>query len=330
MRVFLRCLSAVSSNTGKAGLQKPFAKAMIMIKVMTMIQKPTAIILAFLCATGLGYAEEIVLTGSDAFIAMQKTTCGTTEPGLTRYGIFEGRGYSRIPGEKDRHLFNVLGINVRHCSVKKQAQRGRSYRSVSREIMVYMDPETGAVLDQWLNPWTGKEVAVIHVANDPVNMRDYRYELDEAGNASYEMKVQRYGEVAVRSSEIPLFYKNPLGGGYQHYVGGMYHAMEIFNSFYDAEKLLDAKKKSVGESHLGWSRIAQWLPWLEMGDRPGVMIFNASGFSTFDKNRIPEKLMHILQERYPLYLTPPPLNDNRPNETSWTVFKRHLESQKEN
>jgi len=31
-----------------------------------------------------------------------------------------------------------------------------------------------------------------------------------------------------------------------------------------------------------------------------------------------------LKNRYPSYLEPPPLNDERPNETSWTVFKKKL------
>ena len=30
----------------------------------------------------------------------------------------------------------------------------------------------------------------------------------------------------------------------------------------------------------------------------------------------------ILKERYPQYLAPPPLTDDRPNETSWEVFKK--------
>ena len=35
--------------------------------------------------------------------------------------------------------------------------------------------------------------------------------------------------------------------------------------------------------------------------------------------------MTILRERYPLYQTPPPLDDKRPNETSWTVFKKYID-----
>lgn len=280
-------------------------------------------VLLALCSGQL-WAEDVTLSGSDAFIASQKTTCGTTEQGKTRYGVFEGRAYSRVPGEKDRHLFNLIGINVRHCSVVDDDIRGKGFRSVSREIMMYLHPDTGEVLDTWENPWTGETVEVIHVANDPVNMRAYRYEKNEEGEMGSSMRLRTYGKVTARSSEIPLFYKNPLGGDYQKYVGGTYHAMEIFNSFYDTDKIMNSRTKSIGQSHLAWARVAKWLPWLEMGDKPGVMVFNATGFSTFDKKLIPSKLQTILTERYPLYQTPPPLDDDRPNETSWTVFKKHL------
>ena len=277
-------------------------------------------------ACSVACAEDITLTGRDAFLASQKMTCGTTEEGRIRYGVFEGRAWSRVPGEKDRHLFSVIGINIRHCNVVEDAARGDGFRSVSREIMVYLDPDSGEIIDTWDNPWTGDTVDVIHVANDPVNMRAVRYERDERGAATDEVALRLYGDVAARSSEIPLFYKNPLGGEYQNYVGGTYHAMEIFNSFYDAKPLLDAAATSIGESHLGWVRVAKWLPWLEMGDRPGWMIFNASGFSTFDRDRVPDTLVNILDERYPSYWTPPALDDSRSNETSWTVFKRYIDA----
>ena len=278
---------------------------------------------------GVAAAENITLTGTDAFLATQKTICGTTEQGQPRYGVFEGRTYSRVPGEKDRHLFNVLGINVRHCMNLEDDVRGRGFRSFGREIMVYMDPETNEIIDTWENPWSGEEVEVMHVANDPVNLRAPMYERDENGEATMTANFRHYGEVVARSSEIPLFYTNPLGGEYQPYIGGTYHAMEIFNSFYNAEKLLDNDTASIGQSHLGWSRVAKWLPWFKMGDRAGVMVFNASGFSTFDKSKVPARLVEILDERYPLYWEPPELGDNRPNETSWTVFKKMVDSRQD-
>ena len=269
-------------------------------------------------------AEEVTLEGRDAFIYSQKTSCGTTEAGKTRYGIFEGRAYSRVPGEKDRHLFNLLGINVRQCSTHTDDVRGNGYRSVSREIMVYLDKDSGEMLDTWANPWTGQDNEILHVANDPVSMRAIRWEKDEDGNSTARATLRQYGDMVAASFEVPLFYPNPLGGDYQQYVGGTYHAMEIFNTFYETSKALDANVTDIGESRLAWSRVAQWLPMLEMGSKPGLMVFNATGFSTFDKSLIPAKLANIFDAHYPLYWTPPPADDKRPNETSWTVFKKHI------
>jgi len=268
-------------------------------------------------------AEDAVFTGRQAYEISRKSTCGTLEDAVPRFGIFEGRAYSRVPGEKDRHLFNLLGINTRQCGSVKDDARGNGYRSVSREIMMYLDPETNEIIDEWENPFTGHTVTVVHVANDPVNMRAPSYEKNADGSKR-KTTLRRYGDMLVSSSEVPLYYDNPLGSSYQNYVGGHYHAMEMFNTFYDAQEM--ANKSSLTISRLAWSRVAQWLPWMEMGSKSGIMIFNATGFSTFDRDEIPAPLMAILEDRYPDYLTPPPTNDPRPNETSWTVFRKYIES----
>ena len=270
-------------------------------------------------------AQVTEVEGLEAMIIRMKSTCGTTEEGMTRYGMFEGRAYSRVPGEKDKHLFNVLGINTRQCNMEDDPVRGKGFRSISREIMLYLDPETNEIMDVWENPWSGAKVEVVHVANDPVNMRGIAWEKDKEGNSTAKTKYRKYGDIAVTSYEIPLFYDNPLGSDYQVYVGGAYHAMEIFNTYYDANEFTDPKVKSLGQSNIGWSRVAQWLPWMQMGDKAGVMIFNATGYSTFDEKEIWPALQKALNDRYPLYKPPPPLDDTRPNETSWTVFKKHME-----
>ena len=95
-------------------------------------------------------------------------------------------------------------------------------------------------------------------------------------------------------------------------------------AIFDADEMVNGD--SITMSRLAWARISQWLPWMEMGSRPGLLIVNATGYSTFDLEDLPDSLISALKERYPLYLTAPPLDDARPNETSWTVFKKHLES----
>ena len=268
-----------------------------------------------------------VREGDAAVVWNAKLTCGTTEQGVTRYGMWEGRMYSRIPGEKDRHIFDVVGINTRQCERHTDATRGEGYRSVSREIMVYLDPATGEIIDQWKNPWTGETVEVIHVANDPVNMRAPSFARDAEGKPA-RVTLRQYGDLLVSSREVPLFYDNPLAGAYQDFIGGKYHAMEIFNTFYPAADFLAPKGPRIGPSRISWQRISGLLPWMRMGDRPGVMIFNATGFSTFERAQISPKLMSILQTRYPQYLTPPPLGDARPNATTWTITKDWIDAKR--
>ncbi|MEN0048924.1 MAG: DUF1838 family protein [Bacteroidota bacterium] len=283
------------------------------------------LLLLLLLSGALLTAQEVTFEGSKALEIRQKTTCGTLEEGKTRYGMWEGRAYSRIPGEKDKHLFNVVGINTRHCGCVEDTVRGKGFRSISREVMVYLDPKTNEIMDTWTNPWSGKEVEVVHVANDPVNMRSYAYEKDKDGNISAKTKLRKYGDIMVTSYEIPLFYSNPLGGEYQAYVGGAYHAMEIFNTYYKTAEIESSEIRDLTQSNISWSRLAQWLPWMKMGDKVGIMVFNATGFSTFDENEVWEVIKKVVKERYPIYLTPPPLDDKRPNETSWTVFEKFME-----
>ena len=55
--------------------------------------------------------------------------------------------------------------------------------------------------------------------------------------------------------EIPLFYKNAMGGEYQKYVGGSYHATEIFDFNGDVAELLDASQP-VAYPVISWVRLA--------------------------------------------------------------------------
>jgi hypothetical protein len=254
---------------------------------------------------------------ADAMIAWRKIQCSATDAKTTFYH-WSGRMYARPMGQKDQHIFNVEGFNVRHCGTVTDAQGRTGVRLVTREIMLYLDPKTGQVLRTWKNPWTGKDVDVVHVANDPVNqppafnvgMRGMR---EDAGKFWWNV-------------EVPLFYANPLAGDYQQFVGNHYQAIEMFNFIMDKPDLLDRRKPEAYSTAVSWVRVAQWLPWMEMGSLPGIMIVNATGSKLATFEELPDVVKDEVRKNYPTYLTPPPLDDKRPNETSWTVFQKYLEA----
>jgi uncharacterized protein DUF1838 len=262
----------------------------------------------------------------DAILISQKFTCSLTE-GETIYGWWHGSFYSRVEGERDRELFKVIGVNVRQCKNYQHPERGHGFRMVSREIMLYLDPETEEVLDNWTNPWTGEELKVVHVANDPVNMRAPMYAYDEAGKGHNFDGLVMNGRV-ISARAYPLFYNNPLGGDYQDYIGGSYHATEFFNDYAYEEDVFDPNVKRLDRLTLSWSRVADWLPWMKMGDRIGLMFTSTVGGRAPSLNALPEPLRSELKSNYSLYMTPPPLEDKRPNRTSWMGVKDLVDAQR--
>jgi hypothetical protein len=228
-----------------------------------------------------------------------------------------------VPGEPDRKIFGLLGMNVRQCGQVEDPEKGIGYRLVSREIMLYLDPKTGEVMRTFDNPWTGDANEVIHVANDPVNGRpSFGVAADGSGKTFSYRDVN--GQYLI-NYEIPLFYKNAMGGEYQKYVGGSYHATEIFDFNGDVAELLDASKP-VAYPVISWVRLAQWLPWMEMNGRAGMLYFNAMGRKLLNYEQLADALKSEIAENYPEYTAPPPLDDPRRNETSWTYMKKIIDS----
>lgn len=269
------------------------------------------------------HAEKIDPNTAAGYVTLnRKLHCSTKDNDPQVFHWF-GRGYARVPGEADKHLFNLDGMNIRQCVSVTDRQRGVGYRMVSREIMLYLDPKTNRVLRTFKNPWTGENNEVIHVANDPVNSRSVTFGKTKDGEV-IPFKFKDINGTYMINFEVPLFYTNPLAGQYQKYVGGTYHATEIFDFNGQTEQLLDPDRP-VDYAIVSWVRIAQWLPWMEMGDRPGLLYFNAMGKKLERFDQLTDTMKNEIKKHYPAYTAPPPGDDKRPNETSWTYMKKIID-----
>lgn len=261
----------------------------------------------------------------DALEIMKRTQCGEAD-GVPAVYYWSGKVYSRVSGEPDRHLFNGEGMNIRQCVRVEDPKRGVGYRQVSREVMFYLDPETNEVLRTWENPWSGETVKVMQIANDPVNGRpSFPYSAD---GKPYEISTMRkQGKWLFLPMEVPLFYHNVLAGDYQDYVGNKYHAMEIFDFAMLAEEMLDTKYPTAYPT-ISWVRISDWMPWMKMRGRQGQMVFNAMGAKLKKYDDLPKVIKDEIALNHPEYTVPPPGDDPRPNETTWTVFKKMIDAER--
>ena len=271
-------------------------------------------------------ADTIDPNSPEGFVLLSRKVQCSTEDASPQVFEWSGYGYARVPGERDRKLFGLMGMNIRQCGAIEDPDRGTGYRLVSKEIMLYLDPNTGEVMRIFDNPWTGAENEVIHVANDPVNGRPAFGLNADGSERAFEYRDVN-GQYLI-NYEIPLFYHNAMGGNYQKYIGGTYHATEIFDFNGNVEALLDADQP-VAYPVVSWVRLAQWLPWMEMNGRAGMLYFNAMGRKLENYDQLPELMKAEIAEYYPDYTAPPSLDDERRNETSWTYMKKIIDSRGE-
>jgi hypothetical protein len=264
-----------------------------------------------------GAAPEWLATPEAQVRAMRRIQCSEVDGEPAIY-YWHGYAYSRVAGEPDKTLFRVEGMNIRACGPLASGKSPADFRLVSREILLYEDPVTGEVLREWKNPWTGKTVQVLHVANDPVNNN---FSIVGRDGKPTALGFDAIGSQWWLTTTAPLFYTNPLGGDFQPYVGGTYHATEMFNFFGDNADLT-RKQQASAPARIAWQRMSRWLPWMEMGDREGLFYTNTAGRKLDRWEDLSPTMRAEIERNYPAYKAPPPLDDQRPNETSWTYFKK--------
>lgn len=283
-----------------------------------------AALLAGVGSTSAGASPRLDLATPDgALAAFRKIQCSTEDRRPTVF-YWAGEAFSRVPGEPDRLLFRFEGMNVRQCATVHDPARGAGFRQVSREVLFYEDPATGRIVDDWKNPWTGETVKVVHIANDPVNFRAPIFPRGADGTP-YHADLKIMGDHWWGTTTVPLFYRNPLAGDYQDYIGGLYHATEMFNFFGRLSDLTDPRTDSA-QVDVAWARVSDWLPWMKMRGRAGQVYFNGAGRKLDGYRELPEELRKAIEARQPAFTEPPPVDDQRPNETSWTYFKKHTQA----
>ncbi|MEE4211736.1 MAG: DUF1838 family protein [Parvularcula sp.] len=254
---------------------------------------------------------------ADAMKIMRKVQCSLNdnEPAVYHWS---GVAYARRQGERDTKLFDVEGMNIRACSKIKDRQNGEGFALVSREILLYKDPETGEPLSTWTNPWTGETVEVLHVANDPVN-----WELYEKGRGgepyTWSGEIGEDGTWWYRST-FPLWYPSPLASEYEAEIGGTYHATELFNFFGRTDDLFDPNEPSAKVT-VGWSRMSDWLPWMRMNGREGMIYMHTAGRKLQSFDQLSDTMKTEIATNYPEYSKPPRRGDDRENMTSWKYYK---------
>jgi hypothetical protein len=227
---------------------------------------------------------------------------------------FPGEAWVWLNGQGNTKVFKTYGIG---CSRLEDMGDG-TWRFYHREVLYYCDPKTGEVLTEWTNPFTKKKVEVLHILNDPVN-RVYKL---KGGLIDPPFPHQIVGDRIVfqldvlRSTE-----KNPITRAEypQQSQQDLYQSGELW-AISGSVKEVSNPKVTSAENHTAWARVGMWLPFMEMADRQGVMIYHSQSFKfTQGKSQLPKHILEYTEKNHPQYLeAPKEWKDLRENENTWT------------
>jgi len=238
-----------------------------------------------------------------------------TAPGKFVNGYVVGKVHGVRDGEAVRDL---MGFEV-YSSTRVLRQADGSYQRLCRELIFYRNLQTGKLMDEWTNVYTGENVRVVDVANDP-----YNYIISEwlpgppsqGGQNKPAAPPPRLplrlnwgimGKNVTLERGVHLYYPNKLDPEEwpRESAGKMNRVSEMFCYAIRREDI-----ENPGLTHLPytgvWVRITPWLPWMLMGQAPGHIhylgMFSsvANGF-----DNIPADVAERVKTRYPLYMKAP-------------------------
>ena len=80
--------------------------------------------------------------------------------------------------------------------------------------------------------------------------------------------------------------------------------------------------------NIAWTRVCDFLPWMQMGDKPGYLLFSSRGWKLKGGwNDLPQIIKDFVITNAPEYQHAPSAY-TKPNMTSWKYFKKMMEQKK--
>ncbi|TFI52378.1 DUF1838 domain-containing protein [Mastigocladus laminosus UU774] len=245
-----------------------------------------------------------------------KVRCGTD--GKTYYFEATGSMYAQ-PLDQDEpiHLFDFLGVDISRCIQDKVNSR---WTLVSRKFSLYLDPQSGQILKQWENPWTGETLNIMH--------RSYDYQ-------EFQIPPQINAYIAPEISFVSLDFNKKLPNPLAKNPKFTDYSPEEFLRSSDSYKfifptaILDEKGENSQSDRavaMSYYRMGPWEPWMKMKGKPGFLVLNYTGAKTETFEDLHPHIKEKIEHRLPLFREAPICRLERSIGTSWSRFEEEFDA----
>lgn len=203
-----------------------------------------------------------------------------------------GVKYGRL-GNELTELWNTNTVGFSRISYPEEG----GYRVDTMEVVFYTDLTSGERLDSWFNPYTARDLEVIVPA--PVAVTSFHSEVGPSertapGGIRIAESVQPAGiiggetwvQVEKRVTVTPDQANAPV-----------FSSTEFIDYRGRTDELGSEAPRVAATLHL--EIVSDWLPWMEMGDRPGGLYTRARGTKLFTLDGLPASSRDLLERHYP-------------------------------
>lgn len=231
-----------------------------------------------------GPTYDLINSGKDNVDAYLKLT-SNLDMESTHFGWIDGYVMGVAPGGAVKDICGFRGMGCNRLLPYEGPEYG--YRRVLREIVFYTDLETGEILEEMENPFTGETVRVVPVANDPFNavFKDVWPDPPSYGGLNEEKREprpfilnwQQIGQHTMMEIHVHLYYPNALDPKkwVRESSGPMNRVTETFNYTFSIDDLQNPELTTIPSTGV-WTRVTPWLPWMLMGQAPGHCLYNCN------------------------------------------------------
>ncbi len=229
------------------------------------------------------------------------------------YGAVSGMVCGVRDGEKLRPLMRFEVFST----IRVVRMADGNYQRLCREVVYYRSLETGQLMDEWDNPYTGERVKVVDVANDPYNyvIADHYGQPPSYGGLNKETRAPRPyirnwsmldADTVGLESDIHLYYPSAMQPEKwpRESPGKMTRVTEMFRYIIRRSDLEDPTLGHI-PYHGVWNRVTPWLPWMLMDQAPGHILYTGTMAARETMDFHPKDVIERVKSRHPKYLVAP-------------------------
>jgi hypothetical protein len=279
----------------------------------------------------------------DNVYAFAKLWFGLGEP---VYGAFHGVQFALIGKNRLVPVFGYVGGG--HLQ-GKILENGHA-RIRGKEVGLFTDLETGDILEEWRNPWTGELVKPFNFFNDRMRgelgteMPEFQFGTDDdeatvmneadtlgseqSGTTPFILPWQNFGDQYTLAWDYAHEYTNPVSADKwpKASTDPRINPSEHF-VFYTPKNIMDDRDEPSAPFHSGFFRQGPWWPWMMMGGSgvDGALLGRMHSYKiTGTIKDYPKKVLDYVELHYPEYFIPADDWDDGFPIGTWEAYARDV------